>query len=241
MFIIFKKEVSTFFNSLIAYIVIGVFLLLTGLMFWLYPDTNILDYGYAEMDAFFQIAPYILLFFVPAVTMRMLSEEIKSGTIELLFTKPLSVWDIVFGKFLSCVFIIVLALLPTLIYYFSIYKLGNPAGNVDSASVFGSYFGLVLLASVYAAVGIFMSSLTKNQVVAFLLAAVCSYILFVGIEQFSALFSGSIQFFLSYLGLSFHYNSIGKGIVDSRDVIYFVSVSVFFLLLTLLSLNTIRK
>ena len=241
MFIIFKKEVSTFFNSLIAYIVIGVFLLLTGLMFWLYPDTNILDYGYAEMDAFFQIAPYILLFFVPAVTMRMLSEEIKSGTIELLFTKPLSVWDIVFGKFLSCVFIIVLALLPTLIYYFSIYKLGNPIGNVDSASVFGSYFGLVLLASVYAAVGIFMSSLTKNQVVAFLLAAVCSYILFVGIEQFSALFSGSIQFFLSYLGLSFHYNSIGKGIVDSRDVIYFVSVSVFFLLLTLLSLNTIRK
>ena len=241
MFIIFKKEVSTFFNSLIVYIVIGVFLLLTGLMFWLYPDTNILDYGYAEMDAFFQIAPYILLFFVPAVTMRMLSEEIKSGTIELLFTKPLSVWDIVFGKFLSCVFIIVLALLPTLIYYFSIYKLGNPIGNVDSASVFGSYFGLVLLASVYAAVGIFMSSLTKNQVVAFLLAAVCSYILFVGIEQFSALFSGSIQFFLSYLGLSFHYNSIGKGIVDSRDVIYFVSVSVFFLLLTLLSLNTIRK
>jgi ABC-2 type transport system permease protein len=241
MFIIFKKEVSTFFNSLIAYIVIGVFLLLTGLMFWLYPDTNILDYGYAEMDAFFQIAPFILLFFVPAVTMRMLSEEIKSGTIELLFTKPLSVWDIVFGKFLSCVFIIALALLPTLIYYASIYKLGNPVGNVDSAAVFGSYFGLLLLSSVYAAVGIFMSSLTKNQVVAFLLAAVCSYILFVGIEQFSALFSGSIQFFLSYLGLSFHYNSIGKGIVDSRDVIYFVSLSVFFLLLTLLSLNTIRK
>lgn len=241
MFIVFKKEVSTFFNSLIAYIVIGVFLLLTGLMFWLYPDTNILDYGYAEMDVFFQITPYVLLFFVPAVTMRMLSEEIKSGTIELLFTKPISVWDIVFGKFLSCVFIIVLALLPTLIYYFSIYKLGNPAGNVDSASVFGSYFGLMLLASVYASVGIFMSSVTKNQVVAFLLAAVCSYILFVGIEQFSALFSGSIQFFLSYLGLSFHYNSIGKGIVDSRDVIYFVSVSVFFLLLTLLSLNTIRK
>jgi ABC-2 type transport system permease protein len=241
MFIIFKKEVSTFFNSLIAYIVIGVFLLMTGLMFWLYPDTNILDYGYAEMDAFFQIAPFILLFFVPAVTMRMLSEEIKSGTIELLFTKPLSVWDIVLGKFLSCVFIIALALLPTLIYYVSIYKLGNPVGNVDSAAVFGSYFGLLLLSSVYAAVGIFMSSLTKNQVVAFLLAAVCSYILFVGIEQFSALFSGSIQFFLSYLGLSFHYNSIGKGIVDSRDVIYFVSVSVFFLLLTLLSLNTIRK
>jgi ABC-2 type transport system permease protein len=241
MFIIFKKEVSTFFNSLIAYIVIGVFLLMTGLMFWLYPDTNILDYGYAEMDAFFQIAPFILLFFVPAVTMRMLSEEIKSGTIELLFTKPLSVWDIVLGKFLSCVFIIALALLPTLIYYVSIYKLGNPVGNVDSAAVFGSYFGLLLLSSVYAAVGIFMSSLTKNQVVAFLLAAVCSYILFVGIEQFSALFSGSIQFFLSYLGLSFHYNSIGKGIVDSRDVIYFVSLSVFFLLLTLLSLNTIRK
>jgi ABC-2 type transport system permease protein len=241
MFIIFKKEISTFFNSLIAYIVIGVFLLLTGLMFWLYPETNILDYGYAEMDTFFQIVPYILLFFVPAISMRMFSEEIKSGTLELLFTKPISVWDIVFGKFLSCVFIIVLALLPTLIYYLSLYRLGNPVGNIDSASVFGSYFGLILLASVYAAVGIFMSSLTKNQVVAFLLAAICSYILFVGVEQFSALFSGSFQFYLSYLGLSFHYNSIGKGIVDSRDVVYFVSISAFFLFLTLLSLNTIRK
>ncbi len=241
MLSIFKKEVSTFFNSLIAYIVIGVFLLLTGLMFWLYPDTNILDYGYAEMDTFFQVTPFILLFFVPAITMRMFSEEIKSGTIELLFTKPVSVWGIVLGKFLSCLFIIVLALLPTLVYYFTIYEIGNPVGNIDSAAVLGSYFGLVLLAAVYAAVGVYMSSITKNQVVAFLLTAIACYVLFVGIDQFSGLFSGSVEYILSYLGLSFHYSSIGKGVIDTRDVLYFVSISAVFLLLTLFSLNTIRR
>lgn len=241
MLSIFKKEVSTFFNSLIAYIVIGVFLLLTGLMFWLYPDTNILDYGYAEMDTFFQVTPFVLLFFVPAITMRMFSEEIKSGTIELLFTKPVSVWNIILGKFFSCVFIIVLALLPTLVYYFTIYEIGNPVGNIDSAAVFGSYFGLVLLAGVYAAVGVYMSSITKNQVVAFLLTAIACYVLFVGIDQFSGLFSGSVQYILSYLGLSFHYSSIGKGVIDTRDILYFISISAVFLLLTLFSLNTIRR
>lgn len=238
---IFRKEVSSFFNSLIAYIVIGVFLLLTGLMFWLYPDTNILDYGYAEMNTFFQVCPYLLMVFVPAVTMRMFSEEIKSGTLELLFTKPISVWNIILGKYFSCLFIIVLALLPTLIYYITVYNLGNPVGNIDSAAVFGSYFGLILLVSVYVAVGVFTSSITKNQVVAFLLAIISSYILFSGIEQFSNLFSGSFQYILSFVGLSFHYSSIGKGVVDSRDVVYFVTLTLVFLFLTLLSLNSFRK
>lgn len=211
---IFRKEVAAFFNSLIAYMVIGVFLLLNGLLFWLYPETNILDYGYAEMDGFFQLCPYILLFFVPAI---------------------------IGGKYLSCIFIIVLALLPTLIYYISLYKLGNPEGNIDSAAVAGSYFGLVLLAAVYAAVGLFMSSVTRNQVVAFLLTALVCYGLFAGLEQLSGLFSGVIQYGLSYLGLSFHYSSLGKGIIDSRDVIWFVSVALIFLVLTLSSLNNIRK
>lgn len=241
MWSVFSREVSAFFNSLIAYIVIGVFLLLNGLLFWLYPETNILDYGYAEMDGFFRLCPYILLFFVPAITMRMFSEELKSGTIEFLFTRPVSVPAIIGGKYFSCIFIIVLALAPTLIYYISLYKLGNPEGNIDSAAVAGSYFGLVLLAAVYAAAGLFMSSVTRNQVVAFLLAAIVCYILFAGFEQLSGLFSGIIQYALSYLGLSFHYSSLGKGIIDSRDVIYFVSVALVFLVLTLLSLNNIRK
>lgn len=241
MWSIFRKEVSAFFNSLIAYIVIGVFLLLNGLLFWLYPETNILDYDYAEMDSFFQLCPYILLFFVPAITMRMFSEELRSGTIEFLMTRPVSLWAIIGGKYLSCIFIILLALAPTLIYYISLYQLGNPQGNIDSASVAGSYFGLLLLASVYAAAGLFMSSVTRNQVVAFLLAAVVCYILFAGFEQLSGLFSGVTQYFLSYIGLSFHYSSLGKGIIDSRDVVYFVSVSLIFLVLTLLSLNNIRK
>lgn len=241
MISILKKEVASFFNSLIAYIVIGVFLLLMGLMFWLYPATNILDYGYAEMDMFFQVAPFVLLFFVPAVTMKMLSEEIKSGTLELLFTKPISVLDIVLGKFFSCLVITLLALLPTFIYYISIYNLGNPIGNIDSAAVFGSYFGLILLAAVYCAVGIFMSSLTKSQVVAFLLSALVCYILFVGLGQFAALFSGSVEYLISYFGLDFHYNSLGKGVLDSRNILFLLSISISFLLLTLLSLKTIRK
>ncbi len=241
MWSIFKKEVSSFFNSLIAYMVIGVFLLMNGLLFWLYPDTNILDYGYADMDGFFRLCPYLLLFFVPAITMRMFSEERRSGTIEFLMTRPVSLSAIIGGKYLSCVFIVVLALLPTLIYYLSLYRLGNPVGNIDSAAVAGSYFGLVLLASVYAAVGLFLSSVTRNQVVAFLLTALVCYILFIGFEQLSGLFTGAVQYLVAYIGLAFHYNSLGKGIIDSRDVLWLVSLSLIFLVCTLLSLNNIRK
>ena len=241
MWSIFQKEVSVFFNSLIAYLVIGVFLLLNGLLFWLYPDTNILDYGYAEMDGFFQLCPYLLLFFVPAITMRMFSEELRSGTIELLMTRPVSLFSLVAGTYLSCVFIIALALAPTLIYYISLYRLGNPVGNIDSAAVAGSYFGLLLLASVYAAAGLFLSSVTKNQVIAFLLTAGVCYILFAGLGQLSGLFSGPLQFGLSYAGLAFHYNSLGKGVIDSRDVLWMVSFSMLFLVFTLWSLNNIRK
>ncbi len=241
MWSIFKKEVSSFFNSLIAYMVIGVFLLMNGLLFWLYPDTNILDYGYADMDGFFRLCPYLLLFFVPAITMRMFSEELRSGTMEFLLTRPVSLSAIIGGKYLSCVFIIGLALLPTLIYYLSLYRLGNPVGNIDSAAVVGSYFGLVLLASVYAAVGLFLSSVTRNQVVAFLLTALVCYILFIGFDQLSGLFTGAVQYGVAYVGLAFHYNSLGKGIIDSRDVLWLVSLSLIFLVLTLLSLNNIRK
>lgn len=241
MITILLKELSSFFNSLIAYIVIGVFLLFTGLLFWLYPDTNILDYGYAEMGSFFEIMPYLFLFFIPAITMRMFSDEIKSGTLEVLLTKPVSVGKIVSGKFLACLIIIMLAMLPTLLYYYAVYRLGNPVGNIDSAAVAGSYIGLIFLASVYSAIGVFMSSITRNQVIAFLLAALTSYMFLVGFDQIAGLFRGKTQYALSSLGFNFHYNSLSKGVLDSRSLIYFLTVSVLFLTLTMISLGRLRK
>ncbi len=241
MISIFKKEIGTFFNSLIGYIVIAVFLLLSGLFMWLYPSSNILDYGYAEMITFFEFCPYIFLFLIPAITMRMFAEEARTGTIELLFTKPISVLDVILGKYLASIWIVVLALIPTLIYYISIYFLGNPEGNIDSAAVFGSYFGLVFLAAAYTAIGIFTSSITKSQVVAFVIAGILCYLFYEGVGQIAQLFSGSIQFYLDYVGLSFHYNALGKGVLDTRNIIYLLSFSLLFLLLTRWSLIKRRK
>ena len=178
---IFWKEVSSFLNSLIGYLVIAVFLTASGLIFWIFPDTNVLDYGFAEMNTFFSLTPYIFMFLLPAVTMRSIAEERKGGTMELLLTKPLTDWQIVTGKYLAACFLVVLALLPTLLYYVTIYQIGNPQGNVDSAGVFGSYLGLLLLGSVFAAIGLFTSSLTDNQVVAFLIGVFGCFLLYVGI------------------------------------------------------------
>jgi ABC-2 type transport system permease protein len=241
MFSIFKKEVSSYFNSLIAYIVIGVFLLLTSLMLWMYPNTSVLDYGYAEMTSFFDFCPYIFLLLIPAVSMRMFSEEFRTGTVEFLFTKPISLWGIILGKYLATLFILVLAILPTLVYFVSLYLLGNPKGNIDSASVFGSYFGLILLAAAYASIGIFTSTLSKNQVVAFILAAIISYFFYDGLGQISGIFRGSVQYYLNYFGLDFHYSSLGKGMLDSRNIVYLISFSGIFLVFTNLLLNKSRK
>lgn len=241
MLSIFKKEVSTFFNSLIGYIVIAVFLLLTSLVVWIYPDTNIMDYGFAEMDVFFNYCPYILIFLVSAITMRMFSEEEKSGTLELLLTKPVKLIDIILGKYFAALWIIVLAIAPTLVYYFSIYYLGNPKGNIDSASVVGSYFGLILLAAAFAAIGIFTSSITKNQVIAFISAAILCYFAFDGFAQLTSLFSGSFGYFLSYFSLDFHFDALGKGLLDSRNLIYLLSFSFVFIFMTYNSLNRKRQ
>jgi ABC-2 type transport system permease protein len=241
MLSILKKELSTFFNSLIAYIVIGVFLLLTGLMFWIYPNSNILDFGYAEMTSFFDFSPYILLFLIPAVTMRMFSEEFRTGTLELLFTKPVSLRGIIVGKYFAALIIIIIALLPTLVYYFSVYYLGNPIGNIDSAAVVGSYFGLVLLSAAYAAIGIFTSSISKNQVVAFILAAILCYVFYDGISQLSEIFRGGVQYYTNYLSLSFHYSSLGKGVLDSRNLIFLLSFAALFLVFTHIVLDKKRK
>jgi ABC-2 type transport system permease protein len=241
MYSIFKKEVGTFFNGLIGYIVIGFFLLLSGLMVWVYPGSNVLDYGYAELTVFFDFCPYLFLFLIPAVTMRMFSEEFRTGTIELLFTKPISLSAIILGKFLASLFIIFLALLLTVVYYCSIYYLGNPIGNIDSAAVIGSYLGLLFLASAYVSIGILSSSFTKNQVVAFIIGAVLCYFFYDGLFQLSAVFRGNIAYFLSNFSLSFHFNSLQKGLLDTRNIIFFISFTWIFLWFCLMVLKRSRN
>lgn len=224
------KEFNSFLNSLIAYVVMGVFLTAMGLLVWVFPETSVLDYGYADMDTLFSFGPYVFIFLVPAITMRSFAEEKKAGTMELLMTKPLTDWDILLGKFFASFLLVLFSLMPTVIYYFSIYQLGNPVGNVDTAGVIGSYIGLILLGCVFCAVGILASSLTSNQIVAFILAAFLSFLLFSGFESLSALSLWSAYAFqVKQLGLLYHYEALSKGLIDSRDVIYFISV-IYFLL-----------
>ena len=165
---IFFKEIRGFFSSLIGYLVIGLFIIILGLMMWVFPDSSLLEYNFASLDQLFYLAPIIFLFLIPAITMRSLSEEMSQGTIEILITKPFTETDIVLGKFFACVTLVIIALVPTLIYYISIYRLGSPVGNIDTGSVLGSYIGLLFLAGAFVSIGLFSSSLTKNQIVSFL-------------------------------------------------------------------------
>jgi len=221
---VFIKELNSFLNSLIAYVVIGVFLTSIGLMMWVFTDTSVLDYGFADMDTLFSLGPYVFIFLVPAITMKSFAEEKKMGTMELLLTKPLSDWDIVMGKFLAVFALVMLALVPSLIYYFSIYTLGNPVGNIDSAGVAGSYVGLMFLSFVFCAIGLFASSLTTNQIVSFILAAFLSFIFYTGFDSLSSL-GGSAALLVKQFGILYHYESLSRGVIDSRSVIYFVSVA----------------
>ncbi len=244
MFSILRKEFNGFLNSLIAYLVIIVFLVLIGLPMWVF-STNVLDMGFADMSALFSplgvSAPIVFLFLIPAITMRTFAEEKKAGTMELLLTKPLSDTQIILGKYLACWFLAIFALLPTVIYYISIYKLGNPVGNMDSAGVAGSYIGLVLLAAVFTSVGVFASSISDNQIVSFILAFLLSAMLYAGFDGLASLkFWGSLSDFISHLGIIYHYNSLSKGLIDSRNVTYFVSVIVIMLMSTRLVLGSRR-
>jgi len=189
---ILLKEINVFLNSLIAYIIIAVFLTGIGLLLWVFPETSVLDYGYADMSSFFSLCPYILMFLIPAITMRMFSEEKRAGTMELLLTRPVRDIDIILGKYFAGVFLVLFSLIPTLLYYFTISYLGNPAGNIDTAGVIGSYFGLFLLGAVFTSIGIFSSSFTENQVTAFIIAVFLSFILYFGFSAISGieLFSG---------------------------------------------------
>ncbi len=228
---IFKKEFTSFLNSLIAYIVIAVFLTGIGLLMWVFPETSVLDYGFADMDTLFSMGPFVFIFLVPAITMKSFAEEKKLGTLELLFTKPLTDWDIVIGKFMAGFLLVIIALLPTFIYYFSIESLGNPVGNVDTPGVIGSYIGLALLGGVFCSIGIFASSITPNQIVAFILAAFFCFILYSGLDSLSGFF-GSQALFIKQLGILYHYHSMSKGLIDSRDLIYFFSITSLMLLFT---------
>jgi ABC-2 type transport system permease protein len=232
MLSIFKKELNGYLNSLIAYIVIVLFLIFTGLILWVFPDSNILDYGYAEMGSFFNLTPFILIILVPAITMRSFSEEFKTGTIEFLLTKPISTLNLVLGKFFGAWLIIILAFLPTIIYYFSISNLGSPQGNIDTGAVIGSYFGLILLSAVFTSIGIAVSSFTENQVIAFIISTFVCYFIYDGIHQLSQLFKGKIQYFIDFISLQFHYSSLGRGVIDSRNLIYLISLDSLMLLVT---------
>lgn len=233
MISILSREFNGFLNSLIAYMVIGVFLTAIGLLMWVFPETSVLEYGYADMDTLFSLAPYVYIFLIPAITMKSFAEEKRGGTMELLLTRPLSDWDIILGKYLASFLLVVFSILPTLVYYFSVRALGDPVGNVDTSGVIGSYLGLILLGGVFCSVGIFASSITPNQIVAFIVAAFLSFLLFSGFDSLSALNTWSAWVLvIKQFGILYHYESLGKGLIDSRDLIYFFSVAFMFLLLT---------
>jgi gliding motility-associated transport system permease protein len=238
MFNIYWKEISEYLSSLIAYVVIGVFLTALGLLMWVFPETNVLDYGYADMGTLFTMAPFVLMFLIPAITMKMFSEELKTGSFEILVVKPVSIFDIVFGKYLASWSISVIAIIPTGIYVFSLYQLSNPQGNIDIAGITGSYIGLILLASVFTAIGLLASSMTKNQVISFVLAAFLSFLLFTGINSLANIDVWSdLSIILANLSIEQHYNSLSRGVLDSRDIIYLLSVNAVLLAFTSLILK----
>ena len=225
------KEIASFFATITGYAVLVVFLALTSLFLWLFPgEFNLLDSGYAQLDGLFMLAPWVFLFLIPALTMRMLADERRMGTLELLLTKPLTDGQIIVGKFLAGLVLVALALLPTLIYAVTVYQLGNPTGNMDLGSVAGSYVGLFFLASAYLSIGLFASSLTDNTIVAFIGGMLGSFLLFDGLERMAdlSIFQG-IQLFILQLGMNEHYLSLSRGVLDSRDIFYFAGISALFL------------
>ena len=233
------REIKSFFGSPIGYLVVGLFLLITGLFLWVFTgDFNILNSGYADLSPFFKLTPWIFIFLIPAITMRSFSEEIKQGTIELLFTKPIRLWQIVLGRYLGAFTLVLIALLPTLLYVWVLSSYGAPAGSIDLGSTWGSYFGLLFLASTYISIGVFTSTLTENQIVSFILAVLFSFIIYYGFEAVSNTFNMP---FISNLGIESHFTSMSRGVIDTRDLIYFISSSFLFLYVTVFQLKRLKK
>ena len=235
MLAILKKEINSFFASPIGYLVIAIFLLLNSLFLWLFKgEFNVLDYGFADLTSFFLLSPWILIFLIPAVTMRSFSDEKKQGTLELLLTKPISHLQIVLGKYFGAFLLIILALIPTLLYVYTISELGNPIGNLDVGITLGSYIGLLFLTAAYTSIGIFASTLSDNQIVAFIIAVFLCFLLYIGFEGLADVLGSLIENF----GMASHYKSMSRGVLDTRDIIYFLSITALFLFLTLKRVNT---
>lgn len=239
MWALYKKEIALFFSALTGYLVVGLFVLTVGLFLWVLPGQfNILQGGYATLEPFFALAPWIYLFLVPAITMKLIAEERKSGTFELLITKPITELEIILAKFSAGVTLVGVSLLPIFLYFYSVYQLGNPIGNMDVGAMWGSLLGLFLLTIIYVAIGLFASTITDNQVVAFIIAIALSFLFFNGIEFFADLLAfKAIEQSLVFMSINTHYASLSRGVVDLRDVIYFItltSVFIYFSKLTLL-------
>ena len=242
MISILKKEINEFLDSLIAYVVIGIFLTGIGLLMWVFPDTNVLDYGYADMETLFALGPYVFMFLVPAITMKSFAEEKRSGTIEILYTLPYREIEIVLGKFFAGFLLVTLAIVPTIVYYFTLSFLGNPVGNIDTAGIIGSYVGLILLAGVFTSIGILSSALTRNQIVSFILAAFLCFILYSGFDAIGSINIWSdLSFIVRRIGVLAHYETLSKGLIDISDVVYFLSMVVMIVYLTSAVLKLQRK
>lgn len=240
MWVIFKKEINQFFSSLVGYIAIGIFLVLSGLFTFVIPATNFLDTGFANLSSYFDNAPLFFLFLVPAITMRLFSEEYNKGTIELLATRPITDNQIVWGKYLAALVLVVLSILPTLIYFYTLSQLATPVGNIDKGGIIGSYIGLLFLGAAFVAMGLFSSALTSNQIVAFLLAILLCFMLYMGFDFIAKLpiFLGKTDYFVEQIGINAHYVSLSRGVIDTRDLIYFFSLIAIFILFTKMALNS---
>ncbi|MBC7523543.1 MAG: gliding motility-associated ABC transporter permease subunit GldF [Flavobacterium sp.] len=237
---ILLREIKSFFGSPIGYLVIAIFLILNGLFLWVFEgDFNILNSGFADLTPFFTIAPWILIFLIPAVTMRSFSDEKKQGTIELLLTKPLSIWEIVNGKFLGAFILILIAIIPTFIYVKVISSLGMPEGNIDLGSTMGSYFGLLFLIAGYTSIGIFTSTISENQIVAFIISVFLCFIFYFGFQGISSFFK-NFEDIIAFFGMDFHFKSMSRGVIDTRDVLYFSSITILFLSLTVYKLKSLK-
>jgi ABC-2 type transport system permease protein len=240
MYAIYKKEISGFFSSLTAYIVMISFLLILGLFLWVFPDTNILDFGFANLDSLFFYAPWVFMFLIPAVTMRSFSDELRTGTIELLLTRPITEMQIILGKYFASVTLVLFTLIPTALYYITVYQLAAPKGNIDQGATIGSYLGLFMLGAAFCSIGLFASSLTTNQIVAFIMALFMCFIAYNGFDSLSRLpfIEGRFDLLIQNLGINQHYQSISKGVIDLRDVLYFISFATLFNLGTKLVLES---
>jgi ABC-2 type transport system permease protein len=239
MFTLLKKEINSFLSSLIGYIVVIVFLLINGLFLWVFPsEFNILDFGYSGIEGLFMLAPFVFLFLIPAITMRSFSDEKRTGTIELLLTRPITDLQIVLAKYFAAVILVLISLLPTLVYFISVYRLGMPPGNIDLGGTWGSYIGLLFLGAGFAAIGMFCSSITDNQIVSFILSVFVCGFFYLGFDFiYSFEWFGSFDLFIQQLGINAHYVSMSRGVIDTRDVLYFLSLITIFILLTKMSLE----